>query len=242
MLHLKKISTLTLAFYLLSTTPSLAENKWGYDAETGFQHWGGLDDKHSACDAGEQQSPINISDLSFDETLSDLKPDYTLSNIDVVNNGHTLQANVQEGSSLMVGDERFELLQFHFHTPSEHYINGTPFPMEVHFVHRSQSGELAVLGVMFKVGEANPALDTLWEAAGSDTPVSVSTEDLLPQKLNYFRYDGSLTTPPCSEGVKWHVVPYPVSVSEEQLLAFQGLFPVNARPIQPKHGRVVRTK
>ena len=114
--------------------------------------------------------------------------------------------------------------------------------MEVHFVHRSQSGELAVLGVMFKVGESNPALDTLWKAAGSDPPVSVSTEDLLPQKLNYFRYDGSLTTPPCSEGVKWHVVPYPVSVSEEQLLAFQGLFPVNARPIQPKHGRVVRTK
>ena len=142
----------------------------------------------------------------------------------------------------MVGDERFELLQFHFHTPSEHYINGTPFPMEVHFVHRSQNGELAVLGVMFKVGETNPALDTLWKAAGSDTPVSVSTEDLLPQKLNYFRYDGSLTTPPCSEGVKWHVVPYPVSVSEEQLLAFQGLFPVNARPIQPKHGRVVKTK
>lgn len=242
MLHSIKLSALTAAFCFISITPSHAEDAWSYAGDKGFQHWGSLNEKYATCDTGHHQSPINISDLSFDETLPELKPNYTLSNLSVVNNGHTIQANVQEGSSLTIGDERFELLQLHFHTPSEHYINGTPFPMELHFVHRNQSGELAVLGVMFKVGETNPALDTLWNAAGSDASVSVSTEDLLPQKLSYFRYDGSLTTPPCSEGVKWHVVPHPVSVSEEQLLAFQELFPVNARPIQPKHNRAVKTK
>ena len=148
-----------------------------------------------------------------------------------------IQVNTAGSGALSVDGKSFDLLQFHFHTPSEHYIDGAPYPMEVHFVHKAADGTLGVVGVMFEVGAHNATIDKIWNGIGGK--ISLSGSELLPNSLDYYKYDGSLTTPPCSEGVKWHVVKQPLSVSEKQLLAFQALFSVNARPVQPLNDRNV---
>jgi carbonic anhydrase len=163
-----------------------------------------------------------------------------------VNNGHTVQLNLPEGSSLKVGERVFNLLQFHMHTPSEEAVGGKRFDMVAHFVHRDAQGQLGVVGVLFKRGKANPA----WESVLAHLPRAGETitvanfkldlPALLPTDLSYYAFDGSLTTPPCSEGVSWMVLKTPLTLSGAQLAAFRKLFAMNARPLQPGNGRVIQ--
>ncbi|MEZ4502375.1 MAG: carbonic anhydrase family protein [Dehalococcoidia bacterium] len=216
---------------------------WTYAGETGPEMWGSLADDWAMCSTGTSQSPINIS-ASLPIGLTDVQFDYVPSALTVINNGHTIQGNVAEGSGVMVDGERYELLQFHFHAPSEHEIDGKPAAMEVHFVHRNAEGELAVIGALYQLGEHNPTLDGVWAALPTTTEDEVHidgfvAEALLPLDRSVFRYSGSLTTPPCSEGVKWHVITTPLSASAEQVEAFINIVGDNARPVQPLNGRSV---
>ena len=222
-----------------------AHADWGYAGAQAAPYWGTLDEAYHACLHGKEQSPINISKF-LQEDVPDLNISYNPSSLSVSNNGHTIQVNYEAGSSFTVGGVQYELLQSHFHTPSEHYLDGAPYPMEVHFVHKAADGALGIVGVMMKVGEHNRIIEGIWQNAPintGDTKVVESVEldasALLPESLEYYKYGGSLTTPPCSEGVQWHVMKDPIELSEQQLKAFQALFPVNARPVQSLNDRVV---
>jgi len=163
-----------------------------------------------------------------------------------LNNGHTLEVEYEDGSSIDIGGNNYRLLQFHLHTPSEHNKESSAYPMEAHFVHVSTSGELAVVGVFIKEGSYNKELASILDnAPASKGTVAVHGEeinavDLLPEETDeYYHYSGSLTTPPCSEGVKWYVMDEKIEASSEQIARFQGFFNINARPIQPTNGRVI---
>jgi carbonic anhydrase len=163
---------------------------------------------------------------------------------DVVNNGHTIQVNYPAGSTLVLGERSFALAQYHFHSPSEHTLEGRPFPMEMHLVHKSGDGKLAVLGVFIQEGAANPAFAPVWDNLPQEKGVEVHLEhvtvdvdELLPAERKGFRYQGSLTTPPCTEGVEWLVLATPITLSAEQIAAFRALVHGNNRPIQPLNGR-----
>ena len=217
----------------------------GYTGARNPRHWGHLDDTYHACKEGMQQSPVNIRQYA-EMDLPDLETNYSLAPLHVVNNGHTLQVNYTDGNTLRVDGTTFDLHHLHFHSPSEHYLDGAPYPMEVHFVHKAKDGTLGVIGVMMKLGRENPVIEGIWRNASpvkgekKVDDVAINAATLLPDNLEYYAYEGSLTTPPCSEGVKWHVLKTPIEISEKQLTAFQNLFPVNARPIQPLNGRVVK--
>jgi carbonic anhydrase len=167
--------------------------------------------------------------------------DYRPTPLEVENNGHTIEVKVASGSYLRIGQERYQLVQFHFHTPSEHRLQGQEYPMELHFVHRNALGELAVVGVFLREGAANPIIQRIWDRAEAEPAQAemLDPEDLLPANRDYYRYAGSLTTPPCTEGVRWHVLHEPVDVSAAQVDEFRAIFPLNARPIQPLNGRPV---
>lgn len=217
---------------------------WGYTGKHGASHWGDLSTMYETCKAGMKQSPIDISQY-LQEDIPALNFTYNPVPLEVLNNGHTVQVNYAAGSTLSSADKTFNLLQFHFHTPSEHYIDGAPYPMEVHFVHKAEDGTRGIVGVMMKVGKHNPIIEGIWQnvpPAGETKAVEsvkLSAADLLPANKQYYKYEGSLATPPCSEGVQWHVMKDPIEISAEQLKAFQAVFPVNARPIQSLNDRVI---
>lgn len=195
------------------------------------------------CQEGKTQSPINLAEYKRGD-VEEIAMNYAPSRLRVVNNGHTIQANFDEGSSMSIGGKTYNLLQLHFHTPSEHYVDGAPYPMEGHFVHKAEDGTLAVIGVMMKVGQANPIVQGIWDNIKMThdenivETVAWSAPDFMPESKAYYHYEGSLTTPPCSEGVQWYVLQDPVEMSQEQLKAFQELYAMNARPIQDVNGRV----
>jgi len=220
---------------------------WSYEGETGASHWAGLDPSYEACATGHMQSPINIDSFS-QKGQEALGFSYQPANaMNIANNGHTIQVNFNPGNELSVGGKTYELKQLHFHTPSEHYIDGAPYAMEMHLVHKAADGQLAVVGVMMEVGGEghNQNLEKVWqnapivEGANLAEGVEFSPASLLPASSSYFNYSGSLTTPPCTEGVSWFVMQDPIQISAGQLTAFQRLFPVNARMIQPLNGRTV---
>jgi len=220
---------------------------WGYSGQGGPQNWGRLSKDYHLCMLGSEQSPIDIGTVPFDgATVAPIAFDYRLSPVEITNNCHTIQFNYAPGSAITVRGKRFELLQFHFHTPSEHAIEGRQAPMEVHFVHKSAEGELAVVGVMMQEGAENLALSEflgLMPRKAGDTRqekrILINARDLLPHAGGYYRYMGSLTTPPCSEGVNWHVMAEPISVSAQQIQLFAGLIGANARPVQLAGKRLV---
>ncbi len=217
---------------------------WGYMGSDAPSLWGSLDPAYEACAAGKKQSPINIAQFAQGQ-LPAIEMMYKPTSLNVVNNGHTVQVDYAPGSSISLDGKTYQLMQFHFHTPSEHYLDGSPYPMEAHFVHKADDGSLAVIGVMMKVGAHNPVIEGIWQNAPRQEgrnmveAVSLDASQLMPSDKGYYKYEGSLTTPPCSEGVKWQVLKTPVELSQEQLQAFQNMFPVNARPVQPLEGRVV---
>ncbi|SFV04813.1 carbonic anhydrase [Pseudoduganella namucuonensis] len=217
---------------------------WTYEGEAGPEQWAKLSPDNYAC-SGKNQSPVDVKG-TIHAALTPLKMDYHAGGNEVLNNGHTLQVGFQPGSSLMLDGERFELKQYHFHAPSENLIKGQSYPLEVHLVHADKDGNLAVVAVMFKEGAENKALTALWpqlpKEAGAKAALGapLSAAALLPAKRAYYRFSGSLTTPPCSEGVRWLVMKAPVTVSKEQVASFAALIHhPNNRPVQSLNGRVI---
>ena len=247
----KSASVSFLSFLLVLTLAGAAgaeENcSFSYTGATGPEHWWEIcPPRNFICVAGTRQSPIDIPAVPQGD-LPKLSFHYQPTPLAAENNGHTIEVKVAAGSYLRIGQERFDLVQFHFHTPSEHRLHGEEFPMELHFVHRNALGELAVVGVFLREGAANPLIQQIWDAVGAETeaaaqPVEIDPEDLLPADRDYYRYAGSLTTPPCTEGVRWHVLESPVDLSAAQVDEFRSIFPVNARPLQPLNGRPVLTE
>ena len=218
---------------------------WTYAGESGQQNWGELTTDYTACVDGSQQSPLNISQTVV-TPLVDLRLNYPAAPVTIVNNGHTIQANYgTAGGGTMVRDgQEYQLLQFHFHRPSEHTINGKSYPMEMHLVHKSAQGGLSVLGVLLDTGAASHALDTFWSRLPKTESEQLKLDhfdvaSLLPSDLTTYRYAGSLTTPPCSEGVAWNLLKSPVSASAEQVTAFRQIIEYNNRWTQPINGRDV---
>lgn len=239
---------LTIITCTALSVPALAEHPvekahWGYTGAERAQNWGDLDAQYQACKDGMKQSPVDIAKYAA-MPLPPLQPAYNNIATKVINNGHTIQVNIPcDGGTLTVGGMEYKLQQLHFHTPSEHYISGVPYPMELHLVHKAADGTLGVLGVMIKTGAPNETIGKIWNAVPSgdkeSEPVSFSAEDLLPEDRSYYKYEGSLTTPPCTEGVQWHIMKQAITVSEDQLRAFQNFYPVNARPVQPLNARKI---
>ncbi len=221
---------------------------WGYSGHAGPENWGNLSDKYIMCKLGKNQSPIDIkTDKAFDADLPTIGIDYKSASKEELNNGHTVQVNIVPGSSITVDGIKFELKQFHFHTPSENTIDGQYFPLEAHFVHADENGNLAVIGVMFKYGAENEVIKKVWEEmpehANDVEKITLSAEDvknILPKNREYYRFNGSLTTPPCSEGVRWFVMKQPVTISKEQVKKFADVMHhPNNRPVQPINARVI---
>jgi carbonic anhydrase len=220
---------------------------WSYEGPGAPDKWGKLKAEYESCATGKRQSPIDIRDGARLE-LEPIRFDYKPAPLRMIDNGHTVQVNYAEGSHIVVAGERYELKQFHFHKPAEERIEGRAFDMAAHLVHRSLDGRLAVVTVLFLAGDQpNAFVDGLWphlplerdrEMAPLETAVDVNA--LLPEGRGYFAYMGSLTTPPCSEGVLWLVLKTPVPVSREQVGVFGRLYAMNARPVQPANGRLIK--
>lgn len=232
------------AALLLCPTAFAATPHWEYGGEAGPAKWASLTPEYGQC-AGSNQSPVNLMGL-VEAELAPLQFHYLAGGHSVTNNGHTVQVDYAPGSTLELDGMRFALKQFHFHAPSENLIEGRSYPLEGHLVHANDKGELAVMAVMFEAGGANPALGQAWQSlpakAGEHHELKepVSAEQLLPAKRDYYRFSGSLTTPPCSEGVRWLVMKEPVQVSQAQIDAFKAVMHhPNNRPVQPLHGRLV---
>jgi carbonic anhydrase len=227
---------------------------WSYAAAGGPEHWCDLDPANSACCRGTEQSPIDIVTAG---AIAGHAPSMVLTDpttvFDVANNGHTVQASLRPGAAkcaLSLDGERYELQQFHVHAPSEHTIDGKHAPLELHFVHKSAKGALAVVGVLVEPGEANEEIEKVWKlapahAGSGGIAAGVDLTNILPAARVNFRYPGSLTTPPCSERVQWIVMETPITMSEEQIAKIQGMFGGpefpngNARPVQPLGARAV---
>lgn len=230
---------------LLSSSAFSAEGvHWEYSGEAGPDNWAKLSPEFSAC-TGKNQSPINLTGF-IEAELDPITINYKSGSADILNNGHTVQINAVPGSSINIDGVQFELKQFHFHAPSENLINGKSFPMEAHLVHADKDGNLAVVAVMFTEGAKNKAIEKAWaqmphEAGGKETLTSsISPLEILPPHRNYYRFNGSLTTPPCSEGVRWLVIKHSISASKEQIEQFAHVMHhPNNRPVQPVNARPV---
>lgn len=224
---------------------SAALPHWAYSGETGPQAWGGLRPEFVRCGTGSRQSPIDIRDGIAVE-LEPVQFDYRATPFSVIDNGHTVQVDVRGGNAIQVGGRRYELVQFHFHRPSEERINGRQFEMSAHLVHRDPDGRLAVVALLLDRGAPALVVQQVWnnlplekhEAATASAPIDLA--QLLPADRRYYTYMGSLTTPPCTEGVLWIVMQQPVPVSPEQIDIFARLYPMNARPVQSAAGRLIK--
>jgi carbonic anhydrase len=218
---------------------------WSYQGEGGPDQWAQIKPEFATCASGKRQSPIDIRDgiaVQLDPVLFDYKP----SAFRVIDNGHTVQVNVAPGNTIEVMNRRYELVQFHFHRPSEERVNGRQFDMVAHLVHKDPEGRLAVVAVLLDRGISQPVVQMVWNnlplekgeelAAKSE----IDLNQLLPSERGYFTYMGSLTTPPCSEGVLWMVMKNPVSISSEQIGIFSRMYPMNARPVQATSGRMIK--
>ncbi len=218
---------------------------WDYQGDSGPQAWAQLKNEFATCANGKRQSPIDIRD-GIKVQLDAVQFDYRATNFRVLDNGHTVQVNVNPGNFIEVTGKRFELLQFHFHRPSEERINGRLFDMVAHLVHKDVEGRLAVVAVLLDRGNAQPLVQAIWNnlplEKGDEVTarLPIDLNDLLPADRSYYTYMGSLTTPPCSEGVLWMVMKTPVTLSAEQIAIFSKLYPMNARPIQSASGRLIK--
>ncbi|MBV8171772.1 MAG: carbonic anhydrase family protein [Candidatus Eremiobacteraeota bacterium] len=218
---------------------------WGYSGDAGPDHWGQLESDYATCASGTQQSPVNIVG-AVPTSIGELEIDYRVTELKILNNGHTVQVNYDTGSTLAVRGSAYQVQQFHFHTPSEHTVDGKHSAMELHIVHQDTGNNYAVLGVLMDEGAENKALRPVWSAmpfkeTGEKTinGVWVNIADALPAARGYYEYEGSLTTPPCSQSVRWMVLTAPITVSTQQIATFKRAFPMNARPVQPLNSRTI---
>jgi len=232
---------------------------WTYEGATGADHWGALDPQYAACSSGREQSPIDIQGaqkahlptLRFDSKIGPLKY--------LVNNGYTIRVNYHDapgtGSFLFVAEKRYQLMQFHFHRPSEEYIHGKPYDMVAHLMYKAGDGQVVGVAVLLQAGKANTTIQQLWDHMPKteskvlsefshqeeEIPgVEVNPTGLLPHDVGYYTYMGSVTAPPCTAGVTWYVLKTPVDISAKQIQAFAKLYPHDVRPLQPLNGRVVK--
>ncbi|NJN38669.1 MAG: carbonic anhydrase family protein [Acaryochloridaceae cyanobacterium CSU_3_4] len=242
-----------VVFLLAIIHPTLAASQqdvntarqWGYEGVTDPSHWADLEADFALCSTGQSQSPINLRSeaaIAHNETLN---IDYHPSPFNAVNTGRTLQMNYASGSQISLDNENYKLVQFHFHAPSEHLIESKASEMELHLVHKNANNQLAVIGIMIEPGSPNETLEELWDHIPTmgtkqslDLPVDAS--QLLPDDLSFYHYQGSLTTPPCSESVNWVVMKHPIQASSPQIETFKSYFHTNARPLQALHDRAVQ--
>ena len=218
---------------------------WGYEGDEGPTRWGELSAAYVLCAEGKQQSPIDIDIASVaTAALADIEFHYRPTNLNIVNNGHAIQVNYGAGSTMEVDGAVYNLRQFHFHAPSEHTINGEHSALEMHLVHQRSDGALGVVGVMINGGQANEQFAAMWDELPTEAHeerhvenTTINAEDLLPAERQYYRYDGSLTTPPCSEGVAWFFLRSPIEMSVSQISAFTAVVENNNRPVQPLNNR-----
>jgi len=241
---------LTVAVALLPAGPRAQwKTKWSYEGADGPDHWGDLDPDYAACKTGKQQSPIDIRNPTK-AALPAIRFEYKTGPLKIINNGYTaVRVNYAAGNGnfLIVGEKRYELIQFHFHHPSEEQIDGQPSDMVAHLMHQSADGKVAAVAVFLRQGNANSTVQQLWphmpQTGGSEhviPGVEVNPAGLLPSGLAYYTYAGSQTAPPCTEGVTWFVLKTPMDISAEEIAAFAKLYPHDVRPIQPLNGRVVQ--
>lgn len=234
-------------FVVIVTCAALAQHPehWGYGDQDGPNHWGDLNPEFAECKTGRHQSPIDIRNPRSAD-LPAIRFDYKPSPLHIIDNGHTVMINYAAGSSMMVGDKRYALKQFHFHRPSEETINGKGFEMSVHMVHADQNGNLAVIAILLKEGEQSTLLRVLWnnlpqqrEKEERFDSIQVDASGLLPSDRSYYTFPGSLTTPPCTENVTWFVLKHTLTASSAQIQQFSELYRNNARPTQPLNHRIV---
>ena len=230
---------------LCARTGSAAEGPhWGFEGHEGPGHWSDLDPAFRACGVGSQQSPIDVIG-SVPAQLPQLDFAWAKRADTIVNNGHTIQVNFNSGGALSAGPARYTLVQVHFHRPSEHLVDGKSFPMEAHFVHQNAAGGLGVIGVLMAAGNSNAVfkkvVTTMPTSAGAPIPAEegIDPNALLPARRSYYRYEGSLTTPPCSETVDWMLLTDPIEVADAEIAAFAKLYAMNARPVQKLNRRFV---
>jgi len=239
--------TVIVSLVFLLLLPFIAHGServhWAYDGAFGPDRWSDLSLDFGACNEGTQQSPVNLTG-ALETYLEPVDLHWASSDWETRNTGHTITAAPVEGGYAMIEDTRYDLIQIKLHNPSEHQINGRSYPMEAHFVHRAESGEMAVIGVMIKGGGMNPLFESLMAKApvrenGRDQLRGFDPTGLATDLSDVLRYRGSLTAPPCTENVLWTVLTDPLVVSDATLLAFNSLFPHNARPVQPLNRRYV---
>ncbi len=221
---------------------------WGYEGGTGPDHWGEIEkdhEKHLMCREGVNQSPVDISHVPGLK-LADLGCKYLKTPIRIINNTHTIHLSYDPGSFANWGNEKFELIQFHFHRHSEHLVNGKPYPMEMHLVHKTPGHQYVVIGVFIQEGRHNPEIQKIWNRIPSEINEEFSYENelidlaaILPQNHEYFHYNGSLTTPPCSENVSWFLLETPFEISKDQIKYFEKFISHNARPVQKLNHRII---
>lgn len=217
---------------------------WDYKGSSGPDHWGSLSEAFRACRDGRQQSPIDISVPRTDSKLLPVRFNYKANDVTVRNLGYTVAADFPIGSYMEIEGDRYDLKQLQVRSPSEHKVAGLPYDLEIQLTHQSADGSTAMLGLLFVEGQESQALQPIWRAmphapGAHPVPVTFDIADLLPRKRQFFTYQGSLTIPPCSEGIKWYVLVEPVELSPKQVDAFVRLASFNARPLQPLHGRRV---
>jgi len=242
----KAVITLITGVFLLATN-SFAGSKahWGYSGDGCPENWGKLDPAYSACDTGVNQSPINLTGF-IEADLPSIDFTYSTAAYEIINNGHTVQAVFSKGSSINIDNIKFNLLQCHFHAPSENTVENKSFPMEGHCVHASDNGKLAVVAIMYEAGKANEGIAGLWDKMPhkngdkNKLVTKVNADLFMPADKDYYRFNGSLTTPPCTEGVRWIVLKNSVSVSQEQIDKFvRVMHHPNNRPVQPVNARII---
>lgn len=238
---------------MVKETSHASEGKithWGYEGANNPTEWGKLNPEFATCAVGEHQSPIDIHSVEINpvhqkSVSANMEFNYQPTPLTVANTGHNVQVNYTDGSSVKIGGREYKLSQFHFHTPSEHTLNGEAYAMEAHLVHQDQNGEYAVVSLLIEPGTENKQLKNIWDnipETGNVKAVSnatINVADLLPESTSNYHYIGSLTTPPCSEGVNWYVLREPIQASPEQIEQFTEFYSVNARPTQPLNDRAI---
>jgi len=241
----KKIALLFVMAATLAAAGQDAHPRWSYDGATGPAYWGDLESDFATCKTGVRQSPIDIRTATVKADLPAIQFDYKPSAYKIIDNGHTIQISYPAGSFIHVGDKTYQLVQFHFHHPSEELIHGKPSAMVIHLVHSDTYGNLAVVAVLVRSGASNPLLKTLFghlpeeKSKAEQVNAVIDLTQLLPQDRAYYTFPGSLTIPPCSENVTWFVLKNKLDASTAELDAFSKLYSHNARPVQPLNGRVV---
>ena len=244
MKNLPVILLLVLGTFLSSAQEHPPQH-WSYEGVTGPAQWGDLSTEYLACKTGRRQSPIDVVN-AVSEKLPPIEFHYSGSPMKLVDNGHTVQVDYEPGSYITVSGKRYDLLQFHYHHPSEEAINGKHYDLVIHLVHKDAEGHLAVVAVLFNQGAGNPAIKAVVDHLPSEkeqeitTDATVDAASLLPKTQNYYTFSGSLTTPPCSEGVTWFVLQTPSTLSKVELGTLAKLYPHNVRPLQPLNARTIR--